>query len=320
MTPPPTDPARDASRTPLRLVFMGTPDFALPALKALIAADHRIVCAYSQPPRHAGRGQRERPSPVHALAADRGIVVRTPASLRDESERMAFAALEADAAVVAAYGLILPQAILDAPRLGCLNIHASLLPRWRGAAPIQRAILEGDTETGVTIMQMDAGLDTGAILLSRAVPIDEATTASRLHDTLAALGAELIVEALDGLAAGTLVGTPQPKTGATYAGKLSRDEGRLDWTSPAGRLARMVRALSPWPGAWFEHEGARIKVLAARAAAGSGAPGTVLDGELTVACGDGALRLLRVQRSGKGIVDAQAFLRGYALPTGTVLP
>ena len=320
MTPPPTNQAYSDSRAPMRLVFMGTPDFAVPALAALVAAGHDIVCVYSQPPRRAGRGQKKRPSPVHAYAEDHGIEVRTPISLREAEEQMRFTQLGADAAVVIAYGLILPQTILDAPRLGCLNIHASLLPRWRGAAPIQRAILAGDTETGVTIMQMDAGLDTGAMLLSQSVPITEETTASDLHDTLAARGADLIVDALDGLNAGNLDATPQPEAGTTYAAKLSRDEGTLDWSQPAAQLARQVRAFSPWPGAWFEHDGNRIKVLAASPTDGAGGPGTVLDNKLTVACGEGALRLLIVQRSGKGPVDATAFLNGYDLPAGTVLP
>jgi methionyl-tRNA formyltransferase len=298
---------------------MGTPDFAVPALAALIAAGHDIACVYSQPPRRAGRGQKERPSPVHAYAEEHGIEVRTPVSLRDTAEHVRFGDLGADAAVVTAYGLILPQTILDAPRLGCLNIHASLLPRWRGAAPIQRAILAGDAETGVTIMQMDAGLDTGAMLRSQTVPITDETVASDLHDSLAALGAALIVAALDGLSAGTLDATPQPEAGTTYAAKLRRDEGKLDWSQPAIQLARQVRAFSPWPGAWFEHDGSRIKVMAALPADGAAPPGTVLGDKLTIACGEGALRLLTVQRSGKGPVDATAFLNGYDLPAGTVL-
>lgn len=308
------------TRTPLRLIYMGTPGFAVPALKTLIAAGHDIVCVYSQPPRRAGRGQKARPSPVQAFADDKGIPVRTPKSLRDPEEQAAFAALDADAAVVAAYGLILPPAILEAPRFGCLNIHASLLPRWRGAAPIQRAILAGDTQSGVTIMQMDEGLDTGGVLLSEAVPITMETTASNLHDALAARGGPLVVEALDGLAAGTLKATPQPETGVTYAEKLSRDEGRLDWTRPAPYLARAVRAFTPWPGAWFEHDGARIKILEACVESGSATPGTIIDDRLTIACSEGALRLLTVQRSGRAAVDAESFLRGYDLPAGTVLP
>ena len=319
MTPPPTDRAIGGQRPPSRLVFMGTPDFAVPALAALIEAGHSVVCVYSQPPRRAGRGQKERPTPVHEFAAAHGIEVRTPTSLRDEAEQTAFAALDADAAVVTAYGLILPQAILDAPRFGCLNIHASLLPRWRGAAPIQRAILAGDDETGITITQMDAGLDTGAILSSRTMPITETTTARDLHDALATLGASLIVEALDGLYAGSLDATPQSESGTCYAEKLTRGEGNLDWTQPSAYLARTVRAFSPWPGAWFEHDGARIKVLEARQADGSAEPGTVLDDRLTIACSEGALRLLIVQRSGKGPVDSASFLRGYKFPAGTVL-
>jgi len=319
MTPPRINEASNRQRTALRLVFMGTPDFAVPALAALIDAGHEILCAYSQPPRRAGRGQKERSSPVHTFAERHGIEVRTPTKLGDGPEQKAFAALNADAAVVIAYGLMLPQCILDAPRLGCLNIHASLLPRWRGAAPIQRAILAGDDATGVTIMQMDAGLDTGDILLSQSVPIISETTASDLHDQLADLGATLIVDALDQLNAGTVTANPQPETGTTYASKLRRDEGKLEWTQSAAYLARTVRAFSPWPGAWFMHNGARIKVLDAREVKGEAECGTVLDGELTIACGEGALCLMKVQRSGKGPVDATAFLRGYDLPTGTVL-
>ena len=304
----------------LRLAFMGTPDFAVPALRALVDVGHEIACVYSQPPRPAGRGQKERLSPVHAFADAVGIPVRTPKSLRDAAEQEAFAALKLDAAVVAAYGLILPKPVLDAPRLGCFNIHASLLPRWRGAAPIHRAILAGDRESGVTIMRMDEGLDTGATIRAQAVPIDDGTTAESLHDRLAELGAVLIVEALNDVAAGRAVAVPQPEDGVTYAAKLSRDEGRLDWSRSAAELSRAVRAYTPWPGAWFDHGETRIKVLAAEPVAGSGNPGTVLDDRLTIACGDGALRLLRVQRSGKGPVDAESFRRGYDLPRGTVLP
>ncbi len=300
----------------MRIVFMGTPDFAVAALEALAGAGHEIACVYSQPPRPAGRGHKERRSPVHEAAVARELPVRTPKSLKDPAEQAAFAALDAEVAVVAAYGLILPKPILDAPARGCLNIHASLLPRWRGAAPIQRAILAGDAETGVTIMQMDEGLDTGAMLLSRAVPIGPETTGGALHDTLAALGAELIVEALAQLADGALTPVPQPEEGVTYAAKLDKAEARIDWTRPATEIERLVRAFDPWPGAWFEAKGQRIRVLAAELAAGSGAPGTVLDDRLTIACGTGALRPTRLQRQGKGAVDADAFLRGFPLAKG----
>lgn len=303
----------------LRLVYMGSPDFSVPTLARLLEAGHQVVSVYSQPPRPAGRGHKKRPSPVHAFAEARGLPVRTPKSLKSKEEQQAFANLNADAAVVAAYGLILPKAILDAPRLGCLNVHASLLPRWRGAAPIQRAILGGDTETGVTVMQVDEGLDTGPMLLANRVPITGATTAQDLHDTLADMGAELMVAALKGLANGTLAPTPQPDTGATYARKLERDEGRLDWSLPAEQLERMVRALNPWPSVWFEYRGERIKVLAAVVETAEGPPGTVVDDRLSVACGSGALRPLRVQRPGKGVVDTEAFLRGYPFPAGTRL-
>ena len=305
----------------LRLAFMGTPDFAASSLQALIDAGHEMACVYSQPPRPAGRGHQVQRSPVHVLAEERGIPVRTPKSLRNAEAQAEFATLGLDCAVVAAYGLILPQPILDAPRMGCLNIHASLLPRWRGAAPIQRAILAGDAETGVTIMQMDAGLDTGAMLLKGSVPITAETTAGSLHDALAELGAGLIVRALDGLAEGTLTAEPQPSEGVTYAAKLSRDDGRLDWTQPAEFIERQVRALNPWPGVWFDLGGERIKVLAAEPALGNpgAAPGTLLDGSLTVACADGAVRLTRVQRPGKAPVDGAAFLRGFNVNVGSVL-
>ena len=266
-------------------------------------------------------------APVHDLAEAAGLPVRTPARLKAADEREAFAALAADAAVVAAYGLILPRPVLAAPRLGCFNIHSSLLPRWRGAAPIQRAILAGDTESGVTIMQMDEGLDTGPIVLQKRVPITGETTAASLHDALAALGADLIVEALDGVALGILTPTPQPSDGATYAPKLEREEGRLEWSRPAAELERAVRALNPWPGTFFVHRGERIKVLSAAVAEASGAPGVVLDDasaraggeEPIVACGEGALCLLRLQRPGRLPADAGEFLRGYPLPPGTRL-
>ncbi len=304
---------------------MGTPDFAVPSLAALIAAGHEIVCVYSQPPRPAGRGQQVQKSPVHRFAEEKGVPVRTPKSLRNAEAQAEFAGLNADAAVVAAYGLILPQAILDAPRLGCVNVHGSLLPRWRGAAPIQRAILAGDAETGITIMQMDVGLDTGAMLSKEAVAITPATTASGLHDDLAALGARMIVPALAGLADGSLTAQPQPEEGVTYAAKLTREDGRLDWSQPAAFVERQVRALTPWPGCWFDIGAERIKVLAAEpggaamGAPGTLLPGTLLDDRLSVACADGAVRLTRVQRPGKAPVDGAAFLRGFALPVSSVI-
>ncbi|MBI1245191.1 MAG: methionyl-tRNA formyltransferase [Alphaproteobacteria bacterium] len=301
----------------MRLAFMGTPVFARAALDALAAAGHEIACVYTQPPRPAGRGQREVPSSVHARAIELGIPVRHPASLKPAEEQAAFAALNLDVAVVAAYGLLLPQAILDAPRLGCLNIHASLLPRWRGAAPIQRAIEAGDARTGITIMRMEAGLDTGPMLLKRSVPIGPDATGGTLHDELAAVGAQAIVEALSRI--GSLVPEIQG-AGATYARKLDKVEARLDWAQPAETLARRVRAFDPFPGAWFEQGGDRFKVLGARAVSGpAGAPGTVVAAPLVVACGSGALDILRVQRAGRAPMDADAFLRGRALPVGTVL-
>jgi methionyl-tRNA formyltransferase len=300
----------------MRLAFMGSPDFAVPTLQALHAAGHDIRAVYCQKPRPAGRGQAVRPCPVHRAAEQLGIEVRTPTRLRTDAEAQeAFAALDLDAAVVAAYGLILPQAMLDAPRRGCLNVHASLLPRWRGAAPIQAAILAGDSETGITIMQMDAGLDTGPILLREAVPITDLTSAAMLHDRLAEIGARLIPRAL----AESPPPRPQPDTGATYAPKLSRDDGRIDWSRDAETILRQVRALNPWPGTFTTLASETLKVLQAGRAEGSGEPGTVLDGELTVACGIGAVRLLTVQRPGRAAMDAAAFLRGHKLPPGTRL-
>ncbi len=303
--------------SPLRLVFMGTPDFSVAILAALLEAGHHVAAVYSQPPRPAGRGHKEQPTPVHAFAAARGIEVRTPHSLKGEDEQRRFADLGADVAVVAAYGLILPAAILRAPRRGCLNVHASLLPRWRGAAPIQRAIEAGDAETGVTIMQMDEGLDTGAMLLADRLPIGPQTDAQDLHDRLAAQGAGLMVRALAGLDG--LTARPQPDQGVTYARKLAKEEGRLDWTRAAAALDRQVRAFTPWPGVWCQVGGERLKVLRACPAEGRGVPGTVLDDALAVACGDGALRLLRLQRPGKGPMDAADLLRGFPLPPGSRL-
>jgi methionyl-tRNA formyltransferase len=303
----------------LRLAFMGTPDFAAAGLAALIQAGHDIAAVYSQPARPAGRGHRSQPSPVQALAARHGLRVATPATLKDEGERGRFASLGLDAAVVVAYGLILPKAFLEAPRQGCINVHASLLPRWRGASPIQHAILAGDQETGITIMRMDEGLDTGPILLSEPLPIGPAETGGSLHDRLASLGARLIVEGLAKLAAGKLVPRPQPAEGACYAPKLTRNDGRLDWRRPAEELARRVRALNPRPGAWCEAGRERLRVLAAESAAGNGPPGLLLDDRLTIACAMGALRLVEIQRPGRAAMGAEDFLRGYPLPKGTVL-
>lgn len=300
----------------MRLAFMGTPDFAVPALRALHAANHSIAAVYSQPPRPSGRGHAVRRCPVHEAADAMGLEVRTPASLkRDPQAQAAFAALALDAAVVAAYGLILPESMLAAPRRGCLNIHASLLPRWRGAAPIQAAILAGDTETGVTIMQMDAGLDTGPMLLRGVVPITADTTADDLHDRLAALGATLIVRALDE----DPPAVAQPADGASYAPKLTRADGRLDWRLDAATLERRVRALNPWPGTFTLLDGETLKVLAATPAVGEGEPGTTLDDALLVATGGGGLRLERIQAPGRAAMPAAAFLRGRPVPAGTRL-
>ena len=305
--------------TRLRLAMMGTPDFAVPTLDALVNDGHEIACVYAQPARPAGRGQKPRPSPMEAWARDHSIDVRTPVSLKDPAEQQAFRDLRLDAAVVAAYGLILPKPILEAPRLGCLNVHASLLPRWRGAAPIQRAIIEGDAETGVTIMQMDAGLDTGPILMTEDLPILPTDTGRSLHDKLAEIGAWMILRALDGVASGSLKGTPQPADGVTYARKIERDDAKIDWRQPAARLERTIRAFNAWPGAFFEHGTERIKVWGAEVAGGTGQPGLVLDDRLTVATGDGALRLTRLQRAGGKAMDAEAFLRGYPIAKGTAL-
>ena len=306
----------------LRLAFMGTPEFAVPALAALGTAGHEIAAVYSQPARKAGRGQRPQASAVARFAAAHGLPLSTPARLRDGAEAARFAALALDAAVVVAYGLILPHAFLASPRLGCLNVHASLLPRWRGAAPIARAILAGDRESGVTIMKMDDTLDTGAILLQERVAIEPAMTAGELHDVLAALGARLIVPALDGFAAGRLEPKPQPQAGASYAPKIDKAETRLDWRRPAALLERQVRAFAPAPGAWCELAGARVRVLAAevQSSAASARPGSALDDRLTIATSAGALRLLRLQRAGGNAMAAADYLRGTAVRAGTVLP
>jgi methionyl-tRNA formyltransferase len=301
------------------LVFMGTPPFAVPTLAAVVAAGHRVRAVYTQPPRPAGRGHKEQRSAVDEKALELGLDVRTPATLKDEAEQQAFAALQPDAAVVVAYGLILPKPILAAPRLGCFNLHGSILPRWRGAAPIERAILAGDTETGVAVMRMEAGLDTGPVLLEARVPIGPRDTAVQLRERLAEIGAQLMVRALDDLAAGRAVERPQAAEGVTYAKKIEKGEGAIDWRRPAVEIDRMVRALSPFPGVTFEHAGQRLKVHAAEISEGQGEPGTVLDDKGTIACGEGAIRLLEVQRPGARALPIEEFLRGFKLPKGTRL-
>ena len=300
----------------MRIAFMGSPDFAVPALKALYGAGHTIVAVYCQPARPAGRGQSIRRCPVNLAADELGFPVHTPARLKTDLQAQSdFASLDLDVAVVAAYGLILPQSMLDAPKRGCLNIHASLLPRWRGAAPIQASIYAGDTETGITIMKMDAGLDTGPMLLRKSVPITQKTTTATLHDALAAIGADLILQAV--------TSTPPPvrqaEADATYAPKLSREDGRIDWSKSAAVIDRQIRAFDPWPGTFTTLAGIPLKILAAQPAEGFGQPGTVLAANLAVACGTGAVRLTKIQLPGRGALEADAFLRGHAVPSGTVL-
>lgn len=296
---------------------MGTPDFSVPVLEALARAGHEIAAVYCQPPRPAGRGKKPRPSPVQARAEAMGLPVRHPVSLKDPAAQAEFAALKPEVGVVVAYGLILPQAILDAPAHGCLNIHASLLPRWRGAAPIQRAIMSGDAETGVCIMQMEAGLDTGPVLLRRGTAIGAEETAGELHDRLSVMGAEAIVEALARLDA--LTPEPQPATGVTYAAKIDKAEARVDWSSPAVHVDRQIRGLSPFPGAWTELAGERVKLLTSRVVSGEARPGELLGDGLRIACGTGAVEVLRVQRAGKAAQDGASFLRGARLAPGARL-
>ena len=299
---------------------MGTPEFAVSSLTALIAAGHDVVSVYTQPPRPAGRGKKPRTTPVQAAADQHGIVVHTPETLRSTDEQEVLSAVGADAIVIVAYGLILPKAVLDMPRLGCLNVHASLLPRWRGAAPIQRSLLAGDTETGISIMLVDEGLDTGPVVLQHVIDITPGETAGTLHDRLTGLGAALIVQALARVSGGSIVATDQRDEGVTYARKIDRSEAEIDWGRSAEEIDRQVRALAPSPGAWFRHGAERVKVFACMiAAGGSGNPGEVLDGRLTVACGAGALRLQWLQREGRKAMDTDAFLRGQALPPGTQL-
>ncbi len=310
----------------MRIVFMGTPDFSVPTLKALIDAGHEIVAVYSQPPRPAGRGMSERPSPVHAFAAEAGLEVRNPISLKGEAEQEAFNALDADAAIVVAYGLLLPKPILDAPREGCFNLHASALPRWRGAAPIQRAIMSGDAETAVMVMRMAEGLDTGPICLGEPIVIGPDETAQELHDALASAGAGLMVRAMEMLASGGLTATPQASEGVTYAAKIDKAEARIDFSAPASEVHNKIRGLSPFPGAWFEIESngkrERVKALRSQMADGAGEPGQVLSAnkELVVACGEGAVKLVRVQRAGKKPCAVDEFLRGFTLAEGSILP
>lgn len=298
----------------MKLIFMGTPDFSVPALVALHAAGHDILCVYSQPPRPAGRGKKYRPTPVHQKALELGIPVRHPVSLRGAEEQAEFAALNADAAVVVAYGLILPQAVLDAPKHGCFNIHASLLPRWRGAAPIHRAIMAGDAETGNCIMQMEVGLDTGPVVARAKMPIEAGDTTQSLHDKLSEQGALLIADVLEHIE--FLEPETQPEEGVTYAHKIDKDEARVDWSQPAEVVDRQIRGLSPFPGAWGMLGDERIKFLASEVVVGEGAAGTVLDDTLTIACGSGAVRILKAQRSGKSAQDTDVFLRGFPIATG----
>lgn len=307
----------------LRVVFMGTPDFAVPTLTEIIGQGHEVVAVYTRAPKPAGRGMGEVKSPVHTLADRFAIPVHTPRTLRDPEAQAVFAGHDADVAVVVAYGLILPKVVLDAPREGCLNLHGSLLPRWRGAAPIQRAIIAGDEKTGVMVMRMDEGLDTGPVAMMEVIAIPPDMTARELHDRMAPLGADLMVRALAALGRGSLTATPQPTDGVTYAAKIEKAEARLTWDKPARVLHDHIRGLSPFPGAWFEADLGkgmeRVKVIRSTPVVGSGAPGTVLDERLTIACGSDALRLIEVQRAGSKAMSAEDFMRGAKLAVGTIL-
>jgi methionyl-tRNA formyltransferase len=302
----------------LRLAFMGTPDFAVPTLAELVAQGHDIACVYSQPPRPKGRGLESEPSPIHKFALTSQLAVRTPLTLKDKAQQEALRALDLDAAIVVAYGLLLPKPILDAPKLGCFNLHASLLPRWRGAAPIQRAIMEGDAETGVMVMRMEEGLDTGPVLMAERTKIGRKTT-GELHGELARLGADLTVRAMSALERGSVTETPQAAEGVTHAKKILKDDARIDWTKPAHEIDCLIRGLSPLPGAWTMANGERLKILYAEPAEGRGTPGEILDDKLTIACGEGALRFVRLQRAGKSVMTADELLRGFALPRGAML-
>lgn len=302
----------------MRVIFMGTPDFSVPILQGIVAAGHEVCAVYCQPPRPAGRGKKDRPSPVQKAAEALGLIVRHPVNFKDAADRDEFAALQADVAVVVAYGLILPQALLDAPAKGCLNIHASLLPRWRGAAPIHRAILAGDAQTGVCVMQMEAGLDTGPVLLTQRTDISDGDTTGGLHDRLSLLGRDAILSVLDKDV--SMPAVAQPEDGVTYAAKIDKAEAAVDWALPATEVDRQIRGLSPFPGAWSVMEGQRVKLLMSRVVDGadSGSAGTVLNADLRVACGTGAVDLLRLQRAGKGAMEPLDFLRGFSIPKGAV--
>ncbi len=302
---------------PLRLIFMGTPDFAVPTLIELAARGHEIVAAYARAPKPAGRGMDVQHTPVEREALRLALPIFTPKTLKDSGAEQTFRAHNADAAIVVAYGLILPKAVLDAPQLGCFNVHASLLPRWRGAAPINRAIMAGDRESGVTIMKMDEGLDTGAMAMADRIPIGADMTAGELHGALSRLGADLMLRTLAAAERGSLSLTPQPAAGVTYAEKISKNETRIDWTKPWKHVHDHIRGLSPFPGAWFEFDGVRVKVLRSTKGEGAGAQGTVLGKKLTIACGDGAVQLVQVQRAGKQPMSAEEFLRGTPMKTGT---
>jgi methionyl-tRNA formyltransferase len=302
----------------LRLAFLGTPDFAVPTLAELIAQGHDIPCVYSQPPRPKGRGMALEPGPVHRFALAHKLAVRTPLSLKDAGQQELFAGLDLDAAIVVAYGLLLPKPILEAPKLGCFNLHGSLLPRWRGAAPIQRAIIAGDTETGVMAMRMEEGLDTGPVLMAERVAIGRKTT-GELSEELSHLGADLMVRALSALERGGISERPQAVDGVTYAKKIMKDEARIDWSKPAREIDCLVRGLSPAPGAWTEARGERLKVLYAEPVPGAGQPGEVIGADLTIACGEGALRLAKVQRAGSRVMDGNEMLKGFPLLPGTLL-
>ena len=301
----------------LRIAFMGTPEFSVPILEALVAAGHEVICVYTQPPRAGGRGQKEQKTPVHIKAEEFDLDIYTPNDFCSDEQQARFRSLNLDCAIVAAYGLILPKFILEAPRFGCLNIHASLLPRWRGAAPIQRAILAGDDESGVTIMQMDEGLDTGKMLMVNRVKITPKTTGKSLHDALSQAGSSLIIKTLDALTRAELRPAKQSRDGVTYAKKLERSEGLINWEKPADEIERLIRAFMPWPGSWFEAQGERIKILSAQVKNINGVPGTVIDNNLTIACGVGGLQLETLQRAGKKPMTSAEFLRGFDLPSGT---